>query len=161
MTTNEISNNTKARLPWHQLAPQAYKAMGGVAAALADSTLGTRLIDLVQLRVSQINGCAYCVDKHARDLLKVGEDLQRINSLVTWHEVSLFDARERAALQWAESLTQVAHTHAPDAAFEPLRAHFDDREIAELTLVVAMMNAWNRMGVGIRMPVLPKALQPA
>lgn len=157
--TQEI--NTKARLSWHQLAPQAYKAMGGAAAALADSTLGTRLIDLVQLRVSQINGCAYCVDKHARDLLELGEDLQRINSLVTWHEVSLYDARERAALQWAESLTQVADTHAPDADFEPLRAQFDDREIAELTLVVAMMNAWNRMGVGMRMPVVPKALQPA
>ncbi|SFM32105.1 carboxymuconolactone decarboxylase family protein [Variovorax sp. OV329] len=157
--TNEI--NTKARLPWNQLAPQAYKAMGGVAAALADSTLGKKLIDLVQLRVSQINGCAYCVDMHARDLLKMGEDLQRVNSLSTWHEVGLYDARERAALQWAESLTQVADTHAPDADFEQLKAHFDDREIAELSLVVSLMNAWNRMGVGMRMPVVPRALQPA
>jgi len=158
---NNDTLQTRARLPWHQLAPQAQKAMVGVAAALADSTLGTKLIDLVQLRVSQVNGCAYCVDKHARDLLKMGEDLQRINSLTTWHEVGLYDARERAALQWAESLTQVTDTRAPDADFEQLRAHFDEREITELTLVVAMMNAWNRMGVGMRMPVVPKPLQPA
>ena len=156
-----MSKNTSARLPWAQLAPQAYKAMAGTAAALADSTLGRRLIDLVQLRVSQINGCAYCVDKHARDLLAHGEDLQRINSLQTWHEVSLFDARERAALQWAESLTQVASTHAPDADFEQVHPNFDEREIAELSLVVSLMNAWKRMGVGMRMPVVPKALQAA
>ena len=127
----------------------------------AGGRLEPELIHLVLTRVSQINGCAYCVDKHARDLLKMGEDLQRVNSLVTWHEAALYDARERAALQWAESLTRVADTHEPDADFEQLRPHFDDREIAELTLVVAMMNAWNRMGVGMRMPVVPKALQPA
>ena len=153
--------NTAPRLPWHQLAPQAYKAMAGVNAALAGSGLGKKLIDLVQLRVSQLNACAYCVDMHARDLLAQGEDMQRINSLQTWHEVSFFDARERAALQWAESLTQVAATHAPDADFEPLRSHFDEREIAELSVVVAMMNAWNRMGVGMRNQVPRKPLQAA
>ena len=153
--------NTAPRLNWHPLAPQAYKAMAGVNAALAGSTLGKKLIDLVQLRVSQINGCAYCVGLHARDLLAQDEDMQRINSLQTWHEVSFFDARERAALQWAESLTQVAATHAPNADFEQLRPHFDDREIAELSLVVAMMNAWNRMGVGMRNQVVRKPLQAA
>ena len=154
-------NNTAPRLPWHQLAPQAYKAMVGVKGALAGSSLGTKLIDLVQLRVSQINGCAYCVDLHARDLLAQDEDMQRINSLQTWHEVPFFDARERAALQWAESLTHVATTHAPDADFDQLRPHFDDREIAELSLVVAMMNAWNRIGVGMRNQVPRKPLQAA
>jgi len=157
MTDN--TNTSAPRLAWHQLAPQAYKAMGGVAAVLSDSTLGRKLIDLVQLRVSQINGCAYCVDKHARDLLALGEDFQRLNSLQTWHEVGLFDARERAALRWAESLTHVASTHAPDADFAQLRAHFDEREIVELSLVVSMMNAWNRVGVGMRMPVAHRPMQ--
>ena len=153
--------NTAPRLPWHQLAPQAYKAMAGVHAALAGSSLGKKLIDLIQLRVSQLNGCAYCIDMHARDLLAQGEDLQRINSLQTWHEVALFEARERAALQWAESLTQVAKTRAPDADYELLQPHFNEREIVELSLVVAMMNAWNRMGVGMRNEVVRKPLQAA
>ncbi len=148
------------RLPWRELAPQAYRALAGVNAALAPSTLGKRLIDLVQLRVSQINGCAYCVDLHARDLLAAGEDFQRINSLLTWREVPFFDERERAALRWAESVTRIAETHAPDADFEALGAHFTEREIAELTLVIAQMNAWNRMGIALRQPVAPRALGP-
>lgn len=151
--------NTEARIRHRELAPDTYRALAGVNQSLADSPLGAALIDLVFLRVSQINGCAYCVDSHTRDLLKGGEDFQRINSLVTWREVSFFSARERAALNWAESLTHLVRTQAPDADFEPLKVHFSDREIADLTTAVGLMNLWNRIGVGLRLPVARKPLQ--
>jgi AhpD family alkylhydroperoxidase len=110
------------------------------------------LIDLVFLRVSQINGCAYCVDLHAHDLLKQGEDFQRINSLTTWHETSFYSARERAALAWAEAVTRL-NDGVPDHLFVALREHFTDREIADLGFAVAAMNAWNRMAISFRQPL--------
>ena len=141
------------RAAYTTLAPGAYQGFRDVDAALESSTLGKALIDLVFQRVSQINGCAYCVDKHARDLLALGEDPQRLNSLVTWHETTFFSDRERAALQWAEALTMIADTHAPDSDFTMLKEHFDEREIVELTYAVALMNAWNRLAIGMRQPV--------
>lgn len=138
---------------------ERFAAAAREGAALANSTLGKKLLDLVFLRVSQLNGCAYCVDLHVRDLLAQGEDLQRLNSLVTWREVSLFS--ERAALNWAESLTRLADTHAADEDYTPLAAHFSDRETAELTMAVALMNAWNRLGVGMRLPVRAAPLKVA
>ena len=139
--------------------PEALGALAAVNATLKDSTLGIHLIDLVRQRISQINGCAYCVDSHARDLLAGGEDLQRLNSLSTWREVTLFTERERAALNWAESLTLLTQTQAPDEDFDALAAHFSEREIAELTMAAALMNAWNRIGVGLRLPVRPAPLK--
>ena len=155
------TTSTTARLPYPELIPEAVRALAGVNTALANSTLGKKLLDLVFLRVSQVNGCAYCVDLHARDLLAQGEDLQRLNSLVTWREVSLFSERERAALHWAESLTRLTETHAPDEDYAPLAAHFSDRETAELTMAVALMNAWNRLSVGMRTPVRAAPLKVA
>lgn len=155
-----MSDKTTPRLNWYQLAPKPFQGLLNAEAGLANSSLDKKLLELVKLRVSQINGCAYCADMHARDLLKHGEDLQRLNSLSTWHEVSFFDERECAALRWAECLTRIATGHVPDEEFELLRPHFDDREIAELSVSVALINAWNRMGVGMRMPVVPKPLQP-
>ncbi|MBU1359103.1 MAG: carboxymuconolactone decarboxylase family protein [Gammaproteobacteria bacterium] len=149
---------TSPRLPWTELAPQTFKAMRGVNAALADSTLGARLIDLVQLRVSQMNGCAFCVDMHARDLLTEGEDSQRLHGLAAWREMGFFTDRERAALAWAESLTRVADSHAPDERFNPLKAHFGDQEIVELTIAVAQINLWNRVCVGMRVPVAARPM---
>lgn len=157
-----MSQQTNApRLPWHQLAPQVYKGLASAEAALATTSVDKKLIELVKLRVSQINGCAYCVDMHARDLLVLGEDFQRINSLSTWHEVSFFDERERAALRWAECLTRISTGLVHDEDFEQLRPHFSDKEIAELSLAIALINAWNRMGVGMHIPVARKPLQPA
>lgn len=146
------------RLPWHQIAPKAVQAMAGVNATLETSTLGKRLIDLVQTRVSQLNGCAYCLDLHVRDLRRQGEDWQRINSLALWREVNLFDARERAALHWAERMTALLDHSDRDADFEALRPHFDDTEIVELTVAIAQINAWNRMGVGMRPAVAAKPM---
>ncbi|MDM0074781.1 carboxymuconolactone decarboxylase family protein [Variovorax sp. J2P1-59] len=143
----------QARLPWTQIAPKSYQAMASVSASIAKSTLGPALIELVQTRVSQINGCAFCLDMHARDLRKHGESWQRINSLSTWREVGIYSERERAALNWAETMTRLADQHGDqDGAFNQLKDLFSEQEIVELSWTVAMINAWNRMAVGMRQP---------
>lgn len=150
-TTFEGMKMTEARLPWIKLAPKAYQAMVTVN---ADSTLDEGLAELVQTRVSQINGCAFCVDMHARDLRKLGETWQRINSLSTWREAAIYSKRERAALAWAETLTRLSGEHGDhDTAFSELSAYFTDKEIVELSWWIARINAWNRMAVGMRQPV--------
>lgn len=150
----------EARLPWTQIAPKAYQAMAAVGAITSQSTLGMPLIELVQSRVSQINGCAFCVDMHVRDLRKHGETWQRINSLSTWREVGFYSERERAALAWAETLTRLAGEHGDhDTAFTALQGQLSDQEIVDLTWVVAQINAWNRMAVGMRHPPSGKPLE--
>lgn len=144
----------KARLAYNTLIPDAFNKLVDLTGAIKNSGLDAKLIDLVFQRVSQLNGCAYCVDLHWRDLLAQGEDPQRLNSLVTWREVGFFDARERAALHWAESVTNIQQTHAPDADYEMLHAHFSDTEIAALTGAIALMNMWNRLGISFRLPVV-------
>jgi len=153
-----MSNDTP-RLAWFKIAPKAFQAMIAVNGAIESTTLGKTLVDLVFARVSQINGCAYCLDMHVRDLRQHGEDWQRINSLATWREVSFFSERERAALDWAETLTRLPEHHgARDAEYEGLKAQFSDLEIVELSIAIAQINAWNRMGVGMRLPVAAKAM---
>ena len=147
------------RLPWTHLSPKPYQALAAAGAALAPSTLGPVLMELVKTRVSQINGCAFCVDMHVRDLRKAGEGWQRINSLVTWRETGLYTERERAALNWAETLARLPGHHAdrgPD--FEALKPHFSDQEVVELTWTIAIINAWNRMAIGMGAPVAEKAI---
>lgn len=147
------------RLPWTEIAPKAYQAMAAVGATTAGSSLGTILIELVKTRVSQLNGCAFCVDMHVRDLRKHGERWQRINSLVTWRETGLYSERERAALNWAESLTRLAEHHADrDADFAQLQNQLSDQEIVELCWTIAQINAWNRMAVGMHAPVAEKEI---
>jgi AhpD family alkylhydroperoxidase len=151
--------NTTPRLNWFKTIPKTFEAILAVSASIDSSTVGKTVFDLVFARVSQINGCAYCLDMHVRDLRKQGEDWQRINSLATWREVSLFNERERAALDWAETLTRLADHHADrDAEYEALKAVFSDQEIVELSLAVAQINAWNRLGVGLRSQVVAKAM---
>ncbi len=147
------------RLPWTEIAPKAYQAMAAVGATTAGSSLGTVLIELVKTRVSQLNGCAFCVDMHVRDLRKHGERWQRINSLVTWRETGLYSERERAVLNWAESLTRLVDHHGSrDADFEQLQTQLSDQEIVELCWTVAQINAWNRMAVGMHAPVAEKEI---
>ena len=134
-----------------QVSPDGYKAFRPLYQYVEACGLGRKLVDLVFLRVSQINGCAYCVDLHWRDLLKEGEDPRKLNSLVTWHEAPFFSARERAALTWTESLTRIAQTGAPDADYETVKAAFSEKEIADLTIVIGLMNAMNRIGIGSRL----------
>ena len=140
------------RIDPQQVIPDAMKALGQVHAYLQQTALPRLLIDLVFLRVSQINGCAYCIDMHARDLLKQGLGIDKLVLVPTWQEGgALFDARERAALAWAEQLTLVAQTQVPDEAFNAARAVFSEKELADLTIVVALMNAYNRVGVSLRL----------
>lgn len=147
------------RLPWIEIAPKAYQAMAATGASIANSSLGPILIELVKTRVSQLNGCAFCVDMHVRDLRKHQESWQRINSLCTWRETGLYSERERAAFHWAETMTRMVEHHGSrDADFELLKAQFSDQEIVELSWFIAQMNAWNRMAVGMAAPVLEKAL---
>ena len=139
------------RLDYAKAAPAALKALGGVHAAIAACGLPTALIDLVYLRISQINGCAYCIDKHSADLLKHGLALEKLLLVSVWREaLPLFDGREQAALAWAESLTLVAETGVPDADFIMASAVFTEPELANLTIAVGLMNAYNRLAISLR-----------
>jgi AhpD family alkylhydroperoxidase len=137
------------RIPF-ELAPDARDALRGLEKYLARSGLARELLELVKLRVSMINGCAFCVDMHWRNLRGAGESEQRLYSLAVWREQSGYSARERAALAWAESLTLVAATGVPDQSFAEVSAHFSAKEIADLSYAVAAINAWNRLCVAFR-----------
>jgi AhpD family alkylhydroperoxidase len=148
------------RLPWDALAAAPYKSLYGVNLALSKSTLGHNLIELVQSRVSQINGCAYCLDMHARELRKGGETWQRLTVLSAWDETDLFSAKEQAALVWAETMTRLPGGFAErEAAYQGLREHFNDQEIVELSWAIAAINAWNRMAIGMHQPVDTKPIE--
>jgi AhpD family alkylhydroperoxidase len=144
------------RLNYTAISPEPYKALAGVNAALLRAGLDRRLMNLLFLRVSQINGCSYCVDQHAHDLRAEGETNERLDGLAAWRESPYFTAPERAALEWAEALTHVDTTHAPDAAYAPLAQHFDDKTIANITYAVALMNAWNRIAIGFQQAPAPR-----
>jgi AhpD family alkylhydroperoxidase len=150
---------TTARLAYQSAVPNVFKALVDLTASVKDAGLDIQLIDLVFQRVSQINGCSYCVDMHWRDLLAHGEDPQRLNSLITWREVDFFTPRECAALNWAEKVTNVQQGHAPDADYEMLHEHFSDAEIAALTCAIALMNMWNRLGISFRLPVVKRKVE--
>jgi uncharacterized peroxidase-related enzyme len=148
------------RLPWNTLAAQQYKSLQAVSVASAHSSIGRQLVELVQTRVSQINGCAYCLDMHARELRKGGESWKRLNVLSAWRETTFFTPKEQAALAWAESLTRLPDGHADrDAEFAALQAHFSDQEIVELTWAIAAINAWNRMAISMHQPVDDKPIE--
>jgi AhpD family alkylhydroperoxidase len=138
------------RIDYPTVAPEVYKALNGAHAALHRTGFDKKLIDLVFQRISQINGCAYCVDVHGRDLRAAGESPERLDSIAAWHESPYFTDREKAALAWAESLTHVAVTHAPDDVYENVRQHFSEVETANLTYAIALMNAFNRIAIGFR-----------
>jgi AhpD family alkylhydroperoxidase len=118
--------------------------------AVSECGLEKPLMELVRLRASQINGCAFCVDMHTTDARKGGETERRLASVVVWREAPFFSARERAALEWTEALTLVAQTHVPDAVWDAVRPHFTDQELADLTMLVVAINGWNRISVGFR-----------
>jgi len=139
------------RLDYNQIAPAGAKALGGVYGYVLQSGLPPVLVDLVYLRISQINNCAYCLDMHTRDLLKKGQPIEKIALVQAWREAgNLFDARERAALAWAETVTRVAETGVPDEAYAAARAEFNERELTDLTIAISLMNAYNRMAISFR-----------
>jgi len=146
------------RLNYAAIAPEATKALAEVNAALLRAGLDKRLMDLLFLRVSQINGCSYCVDEHARDLRRAGESNERLDGLAAWRESPYFTEPEKAALEWAESLTHVDVTHAPDTVYEPLTRHYDDKQVANITYAIAPMNAWNRVAIGFQVAPQPRSV---
>lgn len=139
------------RIPF-EVAPDAREAMRGVEKYLAQCGLPRELVELLKLRVSLLNGCAFCVDLHWNKLKAMGESEQRLYSVSVWREQSGYSPRERAALAWAESLTRVAETGVPDSVFAEVSAHFTAKEIADLSYAVAVINAWNRLCVAFRIP---------
>ena len=141
------------RLDYTQIAPAGVKALGGVYGYVMQSGLLAALVELVYLRVSQINNCAYCLDMHTRDLLKKGQKVEKLALVQAWAEAgNLFDERERAALAWAEMVTRVAETGVPDEAYEAARTVFEERELVDLTIAIGLMNAYNRMAISFRNP---------
>jgi AhpD family alkylhydroperoxidase len=145
------------RITYYQIAPDAIKSLTATRTYLDATGFEPRLRALVELRVSQMNGCAYCVDMHAREARHAGETQQRLDVLCAWRETTFFDERERAALAWAESVTRVAETGVPDTVYEEVRHRFSDKELVDLTLIVAAINAWNRMAISFRhLPVTRK-----
>lgn len=155
---NEESSTPKARIDHWKTAPETMKAMLALENAVRTSGIEPRLYELIKLRASQINGCAYCIDMHFNDLVKGGESPQRLNLLPVWQEAShLYTPAERAVLRWTEVLTKLPGGHVTDEDFAELRAHFSEEEIPKLTLAIATINAWNRFGVGFHLPVVPVA----
>lgn len=136
----------------HALAPEGIKAMVALEQSFARSGLDPALLELVRYRVSQINGCAFCLHMHATDLRLRGESESRLYLLGAWRESTLYSERERAALGWAEALTLLPETHAPDGAYAALAAAFPEAEQVWLTLVIGAINTWNRLQAGFRVP---------
>lgn len=139
-----------ARINALEYAPEARKAMLALEKYLAGCGLEPKLLHMLKLRASQINGCAYCIDMHWLDARAHGETEQRLYALNAWRESPFYDDRERAALAWIEALTLVADTHVPDAVYEEARRHFDERQLVDLTYLAMTINAWNRLAIAMR-----------
>jgi AhpD family alkylhydroperoxidase len=138
------------RIDFYNASKEAVGAMIALEKTVSNLGLDASLLNLIKLRASQINGCAYCVDSHNADARKAGESERRLFNVSVWRETPFFTDRERAALAWTEALTNVAQTHAPDVDYETLAAHFSSKEMADLTLAIVAINGWNRFAIGFR-----------
>ena len=138
------------RINFYKAAPDAVAAMHGLEHAVNQSGIELSLRELVKLRVSQMNGCAYCIDMHSKDARAAGETEQRIYALNAWHETPFFSDRERAALEWAEKITNIGADHVPDDVFFHVREYFDEAELVNLTLAIVAINGWNRLAIAFR-----------
>jgi len=150
----------QSRLDYKNIAPEALKPLLQLEAYLNHSSgLEPSLLDLVRLRASQINGCAYCIDMHSKDLRARGETEQRLYELNAWRETPFYSDRERAALEWTEAVTLVSQDHLPDEVFERVRQYFSDPELVSLTMAIVAINGWNRLAISFR--AIPGSYQPA
>ena len=140
----------KPRIEGAKVAPGAYHAMLGLETYLHQSGLEVPLLHLIKLRASQLNGCAYCIDMHWKDLRAVGENEQRLYGLDAWRESPYYTDRERAALAWTEAVTLITDGHVSDEVYEEVRPHFSEKELADLTFAIATINAWNRLAISLR-----------
>jgi len=141
------------RINWYKTSPEGYNSMKGLENFVEQSKLEPKLKELIKIRASQINGCAYCLDMHTKDALAIGENEQRIHVLPAWREAPFYSSRERAALAWCESITLLSQTGAPDDVYAELEHLFKPEEIVELTLAIVTINSWNRLSVGFRSDV--------
>lgn len=141
-----------ARLRFPNASPDGYKALFQLEEFVEHCGLELSLIRLIQIRASQINGCAFCMDMHTKDARAEGETEQRLYLLAGWREASCYSERERAALEWTEAITLVAEGRVPDEVYERVRPHFTDEELANLTLAISTINVWNRLNVAFRTP---------
>ena len=141
------------RIDYRTVAPGALRAQFGLEQYVRTTGLEHSLLHLIKLRASIFNGCAYCVDMHTKDARAEGETEQRLYGVAVWHETPYFTPRERAALAWTDSLTNIAQTHVPDGVFAEVKEHFTDEEIVALTMAVVAINGWNRIAVALRQPV--------
>lgn len=140
----------QARLDFFKANPKAMNALIGIEQQIASAGLEKNLVELVRLRASQLNGCAYCIDVHTTDARKAGENDRRLSLLSVWREAGVYSDRERAALAWAEALTMVADSHVPDEVWAQARQQFEEAELVNLTLLVTTINAWNRFAIAFR-----------
>jgi AhpD family alkylhydroperoxidase len=147
------------RLDYKKLAPKAVEALYAVERYVRDSGLEPGLVELVKLRASQINGCAYCVDMHTKDARAHGETEQRLYAVAVWQEAPFFTERERAALAWAEAVTLVSRDHVPDEIYKAARREFEEKQLIDLSMAVIAINGWNRLAVSFR--ALAGTYQPA
>ena len=138
------------RIDYRQFSQPALQAMLALEQYLAGCGFDHKLMHLLKLRASQINGCAYCIDMHSIDARAAGETEQRLYALDAWRETPFFDDRERAALAWIEAVTLVSQSHVPDAVYDEARSHFSEKEIVDLTYLASTINAWNRIAVSMR-----------
>ena len=140
----------ESRLKVFEVAPKAYQLMAAMQQYVNNSGLDHKMLELVKMRASQINGCAYCLDMHSIDARAIGESEQRLYALNAWRETPFFSDRERAALAWTEAITLVSETHVPDEVFEEVKKYFSEKEIVDLTLVATAINMWNRIAIAMR-----------
>jgi AhpD family alkylhydroperoxidase len=138
------------RLNYAEAAPQGYRAMLTLSRYAEECDLEPLLLELVRMRASQINGCAYCLDMHSKDARALGESEQRLYALNAWRETPFYSPRERAALLWTEELTLISQGHVPDAVYEEARQHFSEQELVDLTLAIVVINGWNRLAISFR-----------
>jgi len=138
------------RIDYTKASPEAYKAMAQLESVVRHSTLDPKLVELVKIRASQLNGCAFCIDMHTKDARAKDETEQRIYALNAWRETPFFTDKERAALAWTEAITNIQQGHAPDEVYEAVRKEFDEKELVRLTFAITQINAWNRLAIGFR-----------
>ena len=144
------SSELTQRLALAAIAPEAVKVLRGFGGYLRSRDIDARLRNLLDIRVSQLNGCAFCLDMHCHEAREAGETQQRLDCLAAWRETDLFSAREKAALAWAEAVTLLSETHVPDDVYAGVREHFSEEELVDLTMVVVAINSWNRVSVSFR-----------
>ena len=138
------------RINYTKVTPEGYRAMSGLERYVRGSGLEPSLLELVKLRASQINGCAYCIDMHWKDARARGESEQRLYGLMAWRESPYYTERERAALAWTEAVTLIAGSHVPDELYEEVRQYFNETELANLTFALVAINGWNRLAISLR-----------